>query len=95
MHDMRNQIAEIKKSLRRNSRSGLAECIGDLGNNRPVVIKLYSQDPSFFCIPLRVAEAIGKIPRVVDVLDGVENTISGPASLSDQSRHCRPLRVHA
>ena len=56
--------------------------IGDLSNEpEPVVIKLYSQDQKLLqqTAP-RVAEAIGKVNGVVDVLDGVENTISGPAS---------------
>src|SRR5258708_9626852 len=56
--------------------------IGDLSNEpEPVVIKLYSEDPQLLLQAApRVANAIGKVPGVVDVLDGVENTISGPAS---------------
>ena len=60
----------------------LQDMIGDLSNEpEPVVIKLYSQDPQLLLQSApRVAEAIGKVPGVVDVLDGVENSISGPAS---------------
>jgi len=45
-----------------------------------VVIKLFAQDGKLLndTAP-RVAEAIGKVHGVVDVLNGVENTISGPA----------------
>ncbi len=61
----------------------LQDMIGDLTSApEPVEIKLFSEDVGL----LRewgpqVAEAIGKIPGVVDVLDGIQNTISGPAIL--------------
>ena len=60
----------------------LQDMIGDLSNEpEPVVIKMYSQDPQVLLQAApRVAEAIGKVAGVVDVLDGVENSISGPAS---------------
>jgi multidrug efflux pump subunit AcrB len=43
---------------------------------------LFSQDPALLrqWAP-QVGEAIKKLPGVVDVLDGIENTISGPATL--------------
>src|SRR6516165_10127188 len=55
--------------------------IGDLSSQpEPVVIKLFSSDGKLLnATAPRVAEAIQKIPHVVDVLDGIENTISGPA----------------
>jgi multidrug efflux pump subunit AcrB len=47
-----------------------------------VVIKLFSQDPELLRVwAPQVAGAIKKIPGVVDILDGIENTISGPATL--------------
>jgi CzcA family heavy metal efflux pump len=59
----------------------LQDMIGDLTSApEPVVIKLFSQDPKLLnSSATRVADAIQKIPHVVDVLDGIENTISGPA----------------
>ena len=59
----------------------LQDMIGDLSNEpQPVVIKLFSQDPQVLLQSApKVAEAIGKAPGVVDVLDGIENTITGPA----------------
>jgi multidrug efflux pump subunit AcrB len=59
----------------------LQDMIGDLTSApEPVVIKLFSEDPQLLLKSApRVAEAIGKVPGVVDVLDGIENTISGPA----------------
>jgi len=46
----------------------------------PVQIKLFSQDPALLeSWAPKVADTIEKISGVVDVLDGIENTISGPA----------------
>jgi multidrug efflux pump subunit AcrB len=61
----------------------LQDMIGDLTSApEPIAIKLFSQDPSLLrqWAP-RVGDAIRKIPGVVDVLDGIENTISGPATM--------------
>jgi len=61
----------------------LQDMIGDLTSApEPVVIKLFSQDPLLLnSWAPKVAETIKKIPDVVDVLDGIENTISGPATV--------------
>ena len=59
----------------------LQDMIGDLvGEREPIQIKLFSQNPGEAeqWAP-KVADAIGKIDGVVDVLNGVENTVSGPA----------------
>jgi multidrug efflux pump subunit AcrB len=46
----------------------------------PIVIKLFAQDGKLLNdIAPRVADAIGKVPNVVDILNGVENTVSGPS----------------
>jgi len=59
----------------------LQDMIGDLTSApEPVVIKLFSSDAKLLASSApRVAEAIQKLPHVVDVLDGIENTISDPA----------------
>jgi len=59
----------------------LQDMIGDLSNQpEPIVIQLFAQDGKLLnATGPRVAEAIGKIPGVVDVLDGVEDAVSGPA----------------
>src|ERR1019366_85395 len=48
----------------------------------PIAIKLFCEDPALLreWAP-RVGDAIAKIPGVVDVLNGIENTISGPATV--------------
>jgi multidrug efflux pump subunit AcrB len=59
----------------------LQDMIGDLTSApEPIQIKLFSQDPKQLeeWAP-KVAEAIGKVKGVVDILNGIENTISGPA----------------
>jgi CzcA family heavy metal efflux pump len=59
----------------------LQDMIGDLTSQpEPVVIKLFAQDGKLLneTAP-KVADAIGKIHGVVDILNGVENTVSGPA----------------
>ena len=62
----------------------LQDMIGDLTSApEPVVIKLFAQDPDAarHSGPPSVGDAIKKIPGVVDVLNGIENTISGPATV--------------
>jgi CzcA family heavy metal efflux pump len=61
----------------------LQDMIGDLTSApEPLVIKLFSQDPVLLNTwAPQVGEAIKKIPGVVDVLNGIENTISGPATM--------------
>jgi CzcA family heavy metal efflux pump len=61
----------------------LQDMIGDLTSApEPIEIKLFSQDQGLLreWAP-KVAEAIEKIDGVVDVLNGIDNTISGPAVL--------------
>jgi CzcA family heavy metal efflux pump len=59
----------------------LQDMIGDLTSApEPCVIKLFDEDPNVLNTwAPRVGDAIKKIPGVVDVLNGIENTISGPA----------------
>ncbi len=82
MNDVRDEIKKTEPAAEVEFIQVLQDMIGDLSNEpEPVVIKLYSQDPqSLLQTAPKVAEAIGKVPGVVDVLDGVDNTISGPAS---------------
>ncbi len=56
--------------------------ISDLSNApEPIQIKIFSDDAAMLTqLGPRVGDAIGKIPGVVDVENGIENTISGPAT---------------
>jgi multidrug efflux pump subunit AcrB len=80
--DARNEINKTEPATRVEFVQVLQDMIGDLSNEpEPVVINLFSQDPqSLLTAAPRVADAIGKVDGVVDILNGVENTISGPAS---------------
>ncbi len=79
--DLRAQIESSEPATKVEFVQILQDMIGDLSNQpEPVVIRLYSQDGRLLneTGPL-VAEAIGKVPGVVDVLNGVEDAVSGPA----------------
>ncbi|PYX34000.1 MAG: AcrB/AcrD/AcrF family protein, partial [Acidobacteria bacterium] len=81
MEDLRAQIKAEEPALDVEFVQKLQDMIGDLTSApEPVQIKLYAQDPALLSdwAP-KVADSIGKIKGVVDVLNGVDNTISGPA----------------
>jgi multidrug efflux pump subunit AcrB len=79
--DVRATVTQEEPSLKIEFVQVLQDMIGDLTSApEPIEIKLFSQDPRQLeeWAP-KVADAIGKIHGVVDVLNGIENTISGPA----------------
>jgi multidrug efflux pump subunit AcrB len=81
MADVRADIKKQEPSLDVDFIQVLQDMIGDLTSApQPIEIKLFSQDPKQLeeWAP-KVAEAIGKIDGVVDLLNGIDNTISGPA----------------
>ena len=79
--DLRAQIEEQEPATKVEFVQILQDMIGDLSNQpEPIVIQLFSQDGKLLNeAGPRVAEDIGKIPGVVDVLNGVEDAVSGPA----------------
>lgn len=81
MADVRSKIAEQEPALHVEFIQVLQDMIGDLTSApEPIQIKLFSPDAELLReYAPRVAAAIRQIPGVVDVLDGIENTISGPA----------------
>jgi multidrug efflux pump subunit AcrB len=79
--DIRSEVEQTEPATKVEFIQLLQDMIGDLTSQpEPVVIKLFSPDGKLLneTAP-RVADAIGKVHGVVDVLNGVENTISGPA----------------
>jgi CzcA family heavy metal efflux pump len=81
MSDVRAQIKEKEPAVDVEFTQVLQDMIDDLTSApEPVQIKLFSQDPKVLeeWAP-KVADSIGKIHGVVDVLNGIDNTISGPA----------------
>jgi multidrug efflux pump subunit AcrB len=79
--DVRTKIKKTEPAADVEFVQVLQDMIGDLTSRpEPVVIKLFSPDAkTLVAAAARVADAIQKIPHVVDVLDGIEDTISGPA----------------
>jgi len=79
---VRSEIEQTEPAAKVEFVQVLQDMIGDLTSQpEPIVIKLFSQDPKLLANTApRVAEAIQKVHGVVDVLDGIENTISGPAT---------------
>ena len=81
MSEVRARHQETRAGPRRRIHPGSAghDWRSD-GAPQPIQIKLFSQDRKLLeqWAP-KVADAIGKIDGVVDILNGVDNTISGPA----------------
>jgi multidrug efflux pump subunit AcrB len=79
--DVRSDIKQQEPALDVEFIQVLQDMIGDLTSApEPIQIKLFSQNPKQLedWAP-KVADAIGKIHGVVDILNGIDNTISGPA----------------
>jgi len=82
MADVRDEIKRTEPALDVEFTQVLQDMIGDLSNSpEPIQIKLFSTDTTLLRdLGPKVADAIGKIPGVVDVQNGIDNTISGPAT---------------
>jgi CzcA family heavy metal efflux pump len=88
MEDIREKVASQEPAVRVEFVQVLQDMIGDLtGEPEPITLKLFAQDPALLenWAP-KVADAIRfdekthkGVEGVVDVLDGLENTVSGPA----------------
>jgi CzcA family heavy metal efflux pump len=79
--DAREKITDQLPMLQVEFIQLLQDMIGDLTSApEPVEIKLFSQNPDLLREwGPRVGDRIKKIPGVVDILNGIDNTISGPA----------------
>jgi multidrug efflux pump subunit AcrB len=82
MNDIRSEINQTEPATTVEFVQILGDMIGDLTSQpEPIVIKLFSPDPKLLADTApRVAEAIQKVKGVVDVKNGIEDTISGPAT---------------
>ena len=82
MADVRAKIKRTEPELDVECTQVLQDNIGDLSNApEPIQIKLFAQDPSLLTeLGPRVATEIAKVNGIVDVENGVDNTISGPAT---------------
>jgi len=81
IEQVRSEVKQQEPALDIEFTQVLQDMIGDLTSSpEPIQIKLFSPDPKQLeeWAP-KVADAIGKINGVVDILNGIDNTISGPA----------------
>jgi len=79
--EVREKVEQQEPALDIEIIQVLQDMIGDLTSApEPIQIKLFSPDAAALgqWAP-KVADAIHKIPGVVDILNGIDNTISGPA----------------
>ncbi|GAC1435070.1 MAG: efflux RND transporter permease subunit [Terriglobales bacterium] len=83
IQDVRTGVKEQEPALDVEFIQVLQDMIGDLTSApEPVQIKLFAEDPALLASwAPKVADAITKVKGVVDVLNGIDNTISGPAFL--------------
>ncbi len=79
---LREQINKTEPELDVEFTQVLQDMIGDLSNApQPIQIKLFSPDPALLqTVGPRVASAISKVAGVVDIQNGIDNTVSGPAT---------------
>jgi multidrug efflux pump subunit AcrB len=82
MADVRARVRAAEPELDVEFTQVLQDMIGDLSNApEPIQIKLFADDPALLeQLGPKVGDAIGKIDGVVDVQNGIDNTISGPAT---------------
>lgn len=82
MEEVRQKVAEQQPALRFELVQLLSDMINDLTTTEsaPIQVKLFSEDPNQLqeWSP-KVADAIAKVKGPADVLNGIENTISGPS----------------
>ena len=82
MDEVRRRIKTTEPELDIELTQILQDNINDLSNApEPIQVKIFSNDEVLLTqLGPRVGDAIQKIPGVVDVENGIENTISGPAT---------------
>ncbi len=82
MEDVRAEIKRTEPELDIELFQILQDVINDLSNApEPIQIKIFSNDEALLTqLGPRVGDAIEKIPGVVDMENGIDNTISGPAT---------------
>jgi CzcA family heavy metal efflux pump len=80
--DVRERVKKREPALDVEFTQVLQDMVGDLSNSpEPIQIKLFSQDTALLHdLAPRIQAAIQRIPGVVDTQNGIDNTISGPAT---------------
>jgi multidrug efflux pump subunit AcrB len=82
MTEVRDRVKATEPELDIELFQILQDNINDLSNApEPIQIKLFSEDSALLGqLAPEIADAISKVPGVVDVENGIDNTISGPAT---------------
>ncbi len=82
MNGVRDEIKRTEPAVDVEFVQVLQDMIGDLSNSpEPIQLKLFSPDRQLlYELGPRIATEIGKVKGVVDVKNGVDDTLSGPAS---------------
>ncbi len=82
MDEVRSRVKATEPELDVELTQVLQDNINDLSNApEPIQVKIFSDDRTLLNqLGPRVADAISKIDGVVDVENGIDNTISGPAT---------------
>jgi CzcA family heavy metal efflux pump len=80
--DVREEVRKTEPELDVEFTQVLQDMINDLANApEPIYIKVFNPDPAVLSqVAPRIADTIRKVPGIVDVLNGIDNTISGPAT---------------
>ena len=80
--DVRREIKRTEPQVDVEFTQALQDNIGDLSNApEPIQIKLFAEDPALLTtLAPRIATEIKKVDGVVDVENGIDNTVSGPAT---------------
>ena len=80
--DARAQIKKTEPALDVEFTQVLQDMIGDLSNApEPIQIKIFSSNTALLNdLGPRIGDAIAKVNGVVDIQNGIDNTISGPAT---------------
>ncbi len=83
MDELRSEIKQQEPAVDVEFTQVLQDMIGDLSNApEPIQIKLFSPDADLLGEwGPKVANNISKVNGVVDILNGIDNTISGPATV--------------
>ena len=82
MADVRAELKKTEPELDVEFTQVLEDMIGDLSNSpEPIQVKLFSNDAAMIHdLGPKVQAAIASIPGVVDTQNGIDNTLSGPAT---------------
>ena len=80
--DVRARVSAAEPTLDVEYTQVLEDMIGDLSNSpEPIQIKLFSNDTALLQqLGPKVQAAISAIPGIVDTQNGIDNTLSGPAT---------------